>query len=194
MGNETPVLVAAMAVALICCLSIVSATLVSLNSTTNLPTPRAQNPASSTAATPKIQKFAMKTTASSPTPTHAPVAKGGANAPPPSGKTVVTTSTYHTSFDTNSCNNMKPDPMGYNTAMSADLASKLGVPKTGPGSPTCGRMLLVTDKGTKKTIKVKVLDLRGNEHGLDLHQPAFVELAGSAGVAAGVANVTVGFV
>lgn len=184
MGNETTVLVAAMAVAVACCLSIVSATLVSLSSAN---VPRAQQRAAPTAPTAaivatKAPKFAPKTAAS-----------GGAAVPPPSGKTVDTTTTYHTDFSTNACNSMPQDPKGYNTAMSADLAAELGVPKPGPGSATCGRMLSVTDKGTKKTIKVKVLDLRGNEHGLDLHQPAFAEVAGPAGVARGSSDITVGF-
>lgn len=89
---------------------------------------------------------------------------------------------------------MPQDPKGMNTAMSASLAAKLGVPVPGPGSPTCGRMLSVTDKGTGKTIRVKVLDRRGDEEGLDMHQPAFVEVAGSAGVARGKTDITVGFV
>ena len=190
MGTETTVLVAAMAVAVACCLSIVSATLASLKSSAaSLPAPRTQQQQQQAVATPvvatKAPKFAFKTATSGPSSGTVTL---------PTGKTVDTTTTYHTDFSTNACNSMPQDPKGYNTAMSADLAFKLGVPKPGPGSPTCGRMLSVTDKGTKKTIKVKVLDLRGNERGLDVHQPAFVELAGSAGVAAGVANVTVGFV
>jgi hypothetical protein len=68
---------------------------------------------------------------------------------------------------------MKPDAGGSNTAMSASLSSKLGAPKPGPGSSTCGRKLRVTNDRTGQSVVVKVLDLRSNDLGLDMQTPSF---------------------
>lgn len=96
---------------------------------------------------------------------------------PPGGGTgnvVRTAASYHPDFSTNACG-MKPDPSGNNTAISATLCKRLGVPVTGPGSPTCGRKLVVTNTRTKQSVTVTVLDRRGDNEGLglDLETAAF---------------------
>jgi hypothetical protein len=107
-----------------------------------------------------------------PTPKPKPAPKPSRKEGPPSGGT-KTDASYHHDFSTNACNNMKPDAGGRNTAMSASLSAKLGVPKLGPGSSTCGRKLRVTNDRTGQSVVVTVLDLRSDDLGLDMQTPAF---------------------
>ena len=110
-----------------------------------------------------------------------------------------TDASYHMSFGDakggqNACNNMIPDATGMNTAMSAKLAAALGVPKPGPGSAVCGRRLRVTNADSGKSTTVKVLDLRGNNLGLDLQKTAFDAIDDGRGHAAGkFSNLRVAF-
>lgn len=97
---------------------------------------------------------------------------------------VVTTSSYHPDFSTNACG-IKPDKNGMNTAMGPLLAKKLGVPKPGPGSAVCGRKLKVKNSKNGKIVEVTVLDLRGDEHGLDLQVDAFKKIDDGEGVKTG---------
>jgi hypothetical protein len=89
---------------------------------------------------------------------------------------------------------MQPDASGMNTAMSADLAARLGVPKPGPGSAVCGRRLRVTNADSGKSASIKVLDLRGDNLGLDLQKTAFDAIDDGRGHAAGkLSNLLVKF-
>ena len=194
-GSRNTAIIAAVAIGTCCCMSATASFIAMM--VTSKPI------ASAPIVTIQTTRVASKASTVQPIKAQKIEDKGAAKVPvtgpaksqsPPSGKMVNTTTTYHTNFDTNACNNMKPDSSGRNTAMSASLATQLGVPRPGPGSSTCGRMLAVTDSGTGKTITVKVLDLRGDEHGLDMEQRAFVEVAGPVGVAAGTSNIGVGFV
>jgi hypothetical protein len=87
-------------------------------------------------------------------------------------------------FETNACA-LKPDPNGNNTAMSPSLAASLGVQKPGPGSDVCGKKLRVTNSVNGKSVDVTVLDLRGDEHGLDMQVEAFNKIDDGDGVRTG---------
>ena len=95
-----------------------------------------------------------------------------------------TTSSYHYDFSTNACA-LRPDPSGNNTAMSPSLSAKLGYPKPGPGSSICGKKLVVKNVQSGKRVVVTVLDLRGDEYGLDLQSEAFKRIDNGAGVQKG---------
>jgi rare lipoprotein A (peptidoglycan hydrolase) len=75
--------------------------------------------------------------------------------------------------------------------MSASLVASLGVQTPGHKSSVCGDLIHVTNSANGKSIVVTVLDLRGNEHGLDLQTEAFNMLDDGRGVAAGQINVAV---
>jgi hypothetical protein len=87
-------------------------------------------------------------------------------------------------FETNACA-LKPETSGYNTAMSPSLAASLGVQKPGPGSGVCGKKLRVTNSVNGKSVDVTVLDLRGDEHGLDMQSEAFNKIDDGDGVRTG---------
>lgn len=87
-------------------------------------------------------------------------------------------------FETNACA-LAPDKSGNNTAMSPSLAAALGVQKPGPGSNSCGKKLRVTNSANGKSVDVLVLDLRGDEHGLDMQAEAFKSIDDGDGVKTG---------
>jgi rare lipoprotein A (peptidoglycan hydrolase) len=79
--------------------------------------------------------------------------------------------------------------------MSPSLAAALGVPKPGPGSAVCGKKLRVTNALNGKSVDVTVLDLRGDEHGLDAQAEAFNRIDDGTGVKTGkLENLQVQFV
>ena len=121
-----------------------------------------------------------------PAPTSPPAPSSRRQQPQtvPSSGGVKTTASYHYDFSTNACA-LRPDPSGNNTAMSPTLASALGYPKPGPGSSICGKKLHVTNLDSGKSVVVTVLDLRGDEKGLDMEDDAFKRIDNGAGVQAG---------
>ena len=201
MGSSTAAVVAVLASLFavgsgaVLCVGLAAASSRARATTPSAPGPAPVSSASASAPAPasasaSASASAPASSASAPGPPHAP----GVGV----GRVVRTTATYHPDFSTNACG-LKPDPSGMNTAMSPALATALGVPVVDWGSATCGRKLRVTNAALTNApqVVVTVLDQRaGNDHGLDLQQPAFAALDGNgAGVAAGqLADLTVQFV